>query len=574
MKTEKKQIVIAHDIIGAIPNHEIYDTLKIDPENEELEIIHFPEDLKLEHGETKVVSWRSLKASQDKFFREYIQPILTKHENAPVYYFGLAPISMAIHLGCLYSSLRKVQVFLRHHGRESWEWRDIQTPELEKRGIPRDKFMGGGDVIFRFATAFEVDEKLTRRIVVEPCKDIEIRSQHVGRDIIGSESLLNEYAEAFRDALDEIKKYLEDIDAIHLFASVPVGLAFLIGRQVNKNITVPIYLYEYAQPGYQEAFILQEKSLEEFILSDEEKQEVMMVREQLSDHLKKVINIAEKPASIPENWFRHIFSKSRIGNTLFDTPIWNLLAPIYDTDLFESKFMYGPNDVTGEKYLINRNWFLSDELLHGLIKCFSNEGLLTVVRLFWFREIIKASSHGVHSDNRDELARYPKILEEVDYEADVYALLYEFKYSKVSKKSIAKFFWETIERMIQMMWSVDRFSDSKEMELHRVNHYLIWYYQLCMIKDRANELKEIIEILSKKPVIELRLVSVTTPDRSKIMLEFKNYNKSELGLALFHGNRVITSRQQLPLETLIEGFKNRSSDAIEGVMRQFIKDIV
>ena len=80
-------------------------------------------------------------------------------------------------------------------------------------------------------------------------------------------------------------------------------------------------------------------------------------------------------------------------------------------------------------------------------------------------------------------------------------------------------------------------------------------------------------MLSQKPILELRLVSVTTPDRSKITIEFKNYDKSELGLALFHKNRVITSRQQLPLESLIDGFKNRDNDAIEDVMRQFIKDI-
>lgn len=588
MKATQK-LIIAHDLLGDISDNDIREALGTDPEKENWSIIRFPESHRLELGKTINLGWMNLKVRQEDFFNSTIKAVIPgkedlKGDDFELIYFGLAPIPLAIHLGFLIPSFVKVKVFQRHHGTLTWKWSGATTPEPELSGLPSVQISGTGDVVLRISTTHAVSEELTGKMVVSPLMSINLKSASLGLDVFGDEEGLKNYSKKIQHVFHSITTYLTKADAIHIFAAIPTGFAFLIGAQINPNTQPLIHTYEYSSARvlpYKMAFTLQSKPRRHFEFSEDDAERIQFRRNFFEYHLKetkKALSKINKSSEEP-NWFRHLFSRSEINDCLFDSSVWNSLSPINETNFESSHFVYVPHNILHSDEtsmtLLKNTWYLPNNFVHSLEETFENRenDMAVAIELLWFQEILKSETHDVHSDNAHELARYPMILQEIDYQSDVYSLLNLYKRYNVHSDKASAFFLKTIELHLKSMWSSDLLDHSDEMELRRVNRYLIWYYHLNMIREKTLSLEDILELLSRKPLIELRLVGVTTPDQSKITIEFRQSNESELAIAAFHKNRIITSRQQLPMNQLIEGFKNKDSAAIDSIMNQFVRDL-
>jgi hypothetical protein len=234
-----------------------------------------------------------------------------------------------------------------------------------------------------------------------------------------------------------------------------------------------------------------------------------------------------------------------------------------------------------DRFYLESTWYFSDALLHTLHTRLGNsKKVLRAIRLFMFHEAIHFKCHGVTSDTASGIGRYPKIVESLDYQADVYALLHEYAYKVENEKhpEPKKVFSEAIELMLETMWAFDAQSSPGSMQMRRINRYLIWYYICLRIEhDTCENLEDILKILSVKPDLEIKGLRAQADSEGRYIVRLTGYRIHDLGIAAIVKNRMRRMGYEsggLPLDELIEGFKNRDGFKIKNVLRNFVAQII
>ncbi len=575
----KKFLAIVHDIHAAITDESIHLTLKKHYGECIFDAISFSH-IRLRHGNNSDFFWQSLKAEQEKHFEDVISPIIQSNPDKEIVYFGLAPIPLCIHLGHLLRDIPKVTVFQFHHDNKDWHWTGEKKFKPIIENLPQEVFLGAGNVIIRIGTYAPVNEVYTDHLVENIIKEIDFYAENTHRDAIGSIAEVEKYASNFREILDVLHQNLPKVEEIHLFAAVPCGLAFLMGRVIQPNIDPYIHTYQFSyneDPQYSEAFIIQQESLRTMIITEEEKQFAAHLRKEFDKHFKQdiVYFLTELSGNEEKNWFKSLFPKN--SSTLFSTVLWDYLKKIDETNLKESCFSEIPLDEFEAKCYVEGAWYFSDIFLTGLNRKFEKDELNIALRLFIFHEVIHVGGHNIHSDNTEGIGRYPRVLEEADYQADVYAMLHEYSFSKkLASQNIPEFFARLIQVAIQTMWVFDEFSNTQTMQTRRVNRYLIWYFQLARIKDaQCKNLDDVLNILANKPLIDIKL-PMRMEIKDRVYFDLKRYKKEDLGIAVFYHNRFKSfgnNGLQLSLNTLVDGLRDQNVKEIETVMRQLLAEL-
>lgn len=575
----KKILAIIHDIHADISDETIYKTLTNHYGECHFEAIRF-DKINLDHGDHSELAWQTLKAKQEKYYEDIIAPKIKEDADRQLVYFGLAPIPLCMHLGFLIGGIIDVCVFQHHHDNKNWHWSGQSTEKPLIKNLPKEQFDVDGDVVLRFGTFTQVKELETEGIIERPIRSIDIHPENTDRDLMGSFEDAKDYAKVFFDTLMQLKENLPLFDELHLFAAVPCGLAFLMGTEIQPNVHKPIVVYHFVEkltPPYIEAFCIQEKGGENLIISDEEKIELDQFRDELEIHFNDDIHfLIEKQKEIEdENWFRALFPK--IQNTLFSSNIWSNLTKISNTSLEKATFQKTPHEEGRNKFFISGKWYLPDSFLFGLKKKFNVDDFKRAIRLFWFHEGIHFSAHNIHSDNSSGLGQYANVLEDADYQSDVYAMLHEFKVSeKEAHKDAPSFFANLIRIATETMLVFDEFSRSDTMEARRVKRYLIWFFQLARIEHvNCHKIEDVLEILSLKPQLDVKL-HIRQEEQNRIHFDLKRYKKDEIGIAFFYKNKATTFHfkdGQLSLDQLVDGLRERQIEPVKMVMRQILGEL-
>jgi hypothetical protein len=193
--------------------------------------------------------WGEAEKKIGALFQDGLAPVLDRYPEAPLVYFGSAPIPAAVLLGFLVGSWRRVDVRLRHHIRKDWSWteRSRPAPSVLVTGLPNAPIHARGDVVVRVSTSFEVHAKDTARIVPEPLADIDIRLEHLGVDALEQPEDVVAVADAFGRALDSVANACTGARRVHLFAAIPVGLAFMLGTRVVSTFRPPVQTYQFVK---------------------------------------------------------------------------------------------------------------------------------------------------------------------------------------------------------------------------------------------------------------------------------------------------------------------------------------
>lgn len=567
-------IVLVHNVMGPITDEEIIlalpeahrslprHTLSITPE-------------KIQHGEAMRYDWRSMLIEQERIFDTQVKPILEKHPDYEVLYFGLAPIPLAIHLGHKLSSFRKAKVFLKDHTLKQWKWPKAEAGEPQLKNVPSEVVRAKGEVLIRFGTRFEIHEADTTNVVREAIKEIELYPPKFGGDIFGSYEQMAQYASSFRDALDAIASNLPQVHDVHLFAAIPVGMAFLIGQEISPTSHPLVHVYEYSKdqtPRYYPAYTVNEDlNAQALEISGKERKAFQQLREGFQSELDDFKETFLQPLEEEVHWFEGLFPDEKQSKSLFKTKYWSHLLPL-------NSVVLKTNFLDGEKAgntADNEGYYFGDAFLKLLTQQLqSEEERKQALRLFCFHVTINRNAHRVQSEQADLLYRYPRVLEEIDYQADVYALLNEFHYAGFLHESAGKHFAQLIDVLLQTLWAIDRAKGKTEqMEVHRVNRYLTWYYLAAQLETGSHEtLSQVLELLSAKPTIELKFNAVRV-SRERVFFDFKTYDAKELGICLFHRGRMKSEEvaiQMVPIARLIEGLTEQNPDKVKEVLQALI----
>ena len=220
-------------------------------------------------------------------------------------------------------------------------------------------------------------------------------------------------------------------------------------------------------------------------------------------------------------------------------------------------------------------WYVDDNFFVAVNRRFKNEeDILMAVRLFLFHEALHYKKHKLTELTAINIGSFPKVLETADYQADVYAIMNEYGYHSKMIGEITypkTFFLHAIQVATETMWSFDDAGiELEEIQIRRLNRYMIWYWQYARIEKDGNSLDEIISILEEKPIIELNGLK-TKEENNRFFFILEKRKDQPLELGIFHNNKLVrdASATNMAIENLVQGVKEMKGDMILNVMRSF-----
>jgi hypothetical protein len=262
MPDPNRLLVVSHPILANISRDEIERAV---PESQRaggwdlVEIV----PLRAALGKLHEIDWSAANEAQDRWFAERLQREIK--DRCRLAYFGFAPIPLALHLGYRIERGIKVDVYQRHHILEDWEWpldRPLSTQSLLRpMNFPDHGSTDPGPVVIRISTSHRIAPAETAEVVPKSLAEVDVALSDPGEDALATRGALAEVVTAFNSALARLKRLFPNITTVHLFAAIPVGLAFRLGTQINPTIYPKVVTYQYwakGLPRYRRAIVLTE----------------------------------------------------------------------------------------------------------------------------------------------------------------------------------------------------------------------------------------------------------------------------------------------------------------------------
>jgi hypothetical protein len=529
--------------------------------------------------------WHAVHRRQEAQFHERVAPVMLKHPDHTVIYFGSAPVPLAIHLGALLSTWRKVIPIPHHHGQRSWRWfpnKPGHDPEIVCSGIPDYRDHSPGEVIIRVSTSHSVDPHQTRLVVSSPLLQIDIGLKTPREDAFATLAETESVAAEFRRALDCLGDRFPGISRVHLFASVQPGIAVLLGAQISSTMHWPVQTYQYARqanPPHRPAVLVNTKLPPELPpLTEEQTSIAAEDRQNLARDLERIKGFAQRENNSEQlKWLSSVLSSKDqqdcFGGTWHHLPALcriSLAATSVDTKLQEVPDSFRLND---------GSWQIDDRWLANLARRVpDHKQRQRSLRMLLLHEGVHRGPQGVTRSTSAGVGRFPKVLEEVDYQADVWAMLYERALSELESPRIVnppqRFFMDAIRTATETMWAFDMDgAPLQEIQVRRLNRYLIWYWQYLLL-DRGTgraadmTLSEVVSILAERPHLELGGPRIFTRDE-RVFFSLDPSQMRTPELAIYHRGKFHRdgARDDFRLSDLLSAFAERDTDRILDVLR-------
>jgi hypothetical protein len=318
METLKGLIIIVHSGLRQITNAEIVEALPGEYRSVHPEILHLTEDLPLDAAAH--IHWESYKARQSEWFQNKLLPKLEAFPEHKILYFGLTHIPLAMHLGFLVEDTRKVEVFLCGYrsGKWTWEKEAGQGKELDWKveGLPVEEYGGESEAVIRYGVYAPIAEEDTREVVPSASKEVDIQLTTALEDSFEEPRQLELASAHYFHAIRTLSAKMRGVQAIHVFAAVPTGLAFLMGQNISPNKHPWVYIYHYKRtesPRYRLAMILQEEPSLALNLTDDDRSKIHELRDQIADHLKEgIVRFINGLKVNANSWLPNNFPESSI----------------------------------------------------------------------------------------------------------------------------------------------------------------------------------------------------------------------------------------------------------------------
>ena len=191
-------------------------------------------------------------------------------------------------------------------------------------------------------------------------------------------------------------------------------------------------------------------------------------------------------------------------------------------------------------------------------------------------EALHHGSQGLTEATAQLIRHAPKVLEEVDYLADIWAMLHEFVFSRLLSAD-----WNTqrlgllqiIETAVGTMWAFDTDRELGVLEVRRVNRYLIWYAQLGRL-ERVSTIADALSVLATKPVIEIVGPDTVLRDGRLVMLLERAFPRpAELCFLDRHGRlRRIGDTNAISVTALARALGSHDGNGVRTLARGLLRD--
>lgn len=518
-----------------------------------------------------------------RFFVSEILPLLNKHPDYKIVYFGMAPIPLCIDLGYLFHNYRNVDIYQRHHVSKKWYLnvaeRDEAANEIQISGLPDQQQKGISDALIRLAISHPINPDDTYELLPNAA-EIDVQLERPDEDAIVSQEMMIKVGESVKNVFDELSNSRSSLEKIDLFAAIPCGVAFLIGTKISPNIHSYVQTYQFSrtkEPKYKKAILIKSELRQERKIGDEEKNKANELRSICNDELKR--NVKQyceynKDLSRGRAWYVGLIPS--LKDTIMREHFWTNLPALHETSLQNDEFDFETEVVNDGFYWRMNKWYVDDNFFISLSnRLKTNDEILKAVRLFLFHEAVHYKKHKLTEVTSVNIGSFPKVLETADYQADVYAIMNEYAYAVKMNGPISdvkQFFLDTIRIATETMWSFDDAGvDLEQIQIRRLNRYMIWYWIYARIEKDGKSLDDIISIFEEKPVIELNGLK-TKEENNRFFFELEKRKEQPLELAIFFNNELIRdgSASNMAIEGLVTGIKEMNGEMLLNVMRSFV----
>jgi hypothetical protein len=513
-------------------------------------------------------------------FKRLVQPKLATNAGFEIAYFGSVSITLAVQLGFLCGTWSKKSAFLFHHRNKDWNWPDpddkLPPNPIVVTGLPNDKSLAEGDIVVRLSTSHLVEPEQVRDVISRPLADVEFRLETLGEDAVASPAALERIADEWKRVLDVLHEKLPNARAIHLFASVQVAVAFMLGARINPRIHAPVQTYQYEsrqEPKHYRALLIDEEISAPPTFTAAETQAAVTERVAWQRELDALRLYAKGLLATSGTWLDDVVppaARSAFCGSWLTLPrlpelhdLLNSRVDVADTSPNPDGFAFNPD---------TRTWAFGDSFLVPLMRQIPDETRRhRAARLFFLHEGLHAHQRLTAATSR-AVGRFAKILEEIDYQADVWALLHERAYSTVlthgANVDPPAFVRELISVAVETMQSFDiQPGPLSQMQVRRVSRYLIWAWQY-LETERLPPTEDPSTILSTRPLIELAGAEVRVREnRVWFLLDPHHLQTPEIGV--YHSNRLhrFGETPALQMGELIEALRRCDAKRVRIVLR-------
>lgn len=270
------------------------------------------------------------------------------------------------------------------------------------------------------------------------------------------------------------------------------------------------------------------------------------------------------------SWVRQLLPPGDYGE--MEKGFWKAMPDLAQTIIKSSKLSLN-TDKADDGFHISEDdqWQINDRFIFNIMNRLERDKakILRALRLFVFHEGLHIHQNLTNA-TANNIGRFPRVLEEADYVADVWAMLHEFAYSQSHYNHEAKnekvFFRQLIEVATKTMWAFDHLDpNTDEMQVRRVNRYLIWYWNHIQIDDRScTSLRDIVNILANKPILEIRGLDIRA-QAQRTIYRLTGFRVEELEIGYFQqGGKILRASNAggFQLNELVKGYRERDGEKI------------
>lgn len=161
-------------------------------------------------------------------------------------YYGLPFVPLATLAGYLAGRSRRVHVFEPDPVTKQLVWeKEGSYPGLEREEQPGTAQVGA--VRLRISISFPVDLADCRKVLpdLKVRLDLHFRLEAPRPGVVRQEAQARAYAQVLRDKLYQLVDQDHSIKSLHVFAAVPVSVAFLLGQELSATWLPICYIYNF-----------------------------------------------------------------------------------------------------------------------------------------------------------------------------------------------------------------------------------------------------------------------------------------------------------------------------------------
>lgn len=573
MKPEKIFLLI-HPVLGNISDAEVTAAIPAHLQGIPYEFLRL-EEVSLTNEDLGHADFEHLRRLERQAFETRFKPILDKNPNRHILYFGKSPIPLAVHLGALFGSWERIDAMYNHHDTKNWYYSGGGKFAAEVRKSQISQSKAKGPIVVRLSTSAKISPESTAPVVSFPLAEIDIETDQMGRDICDGR-ITKEIVSSFRKLFDEIHAKYPNRTGIHLFAAAPMGLMFEIGAGLTPSMHYPISLYQHFSansPAYREAFTLSTRGNTQASLNPQEKLNAVASLKTWQEELEKLKSLATslRDNSSGQCWLDRLFPGETYGIRLDRN--FCLQPTLGETRISETSISPNTYELQGE-FTLNpetQQWEFGEVLLSQFVLMAADDDgkRRQTMRLFLLHEAIHEQRQALRRELATGVGQFPKTIEEIDYHADVWGLCHELHRSiqengpDARPVALAK---EMIQNILRSFIAFDRAAADADIQVRRLNRYLIWLWQLVRIErlTQSATTHEIVSILLNKPVIEVSGLDIKTrSNRHFIQLNPDKLNLAEVGM--YFDGKFKRFRADATIK-ILEGLRNFNiSDMLDGV---------